>query len=550
LDNFIQKLVQQFKEVWGRLNPWQKGLLVGIPTLLFAGMLAFILLSSKAHYEVLYSHLEEKDAAEVTAELKKENIPYRIASKDNFVLVLVPSEKVYDTRLNLAGQGLPRGNGVGYEIFDQPKWGTTDFTQKVNYKRALEGELQRTIGNLQQIQTARVSIVIPEPELFTEQEKPTTASVVLEMKQDAILKREQVRGIVHLVAASVEGLKPENVEVIDSKGNILSGFIQEEAEDNNQETVSGGSSLTQQAKLTLHEMEVRQNFEKDLERKVTAMLTKVMGGNNRIAVSVSAELNFDKTEADSEVFEPVVDGQGIARSTQSKKEQYVGDGGFPSNVVGGVPGTDTNIPGYQAISGSNAQYSKEENTTNFEINRTVKHNVMAPGSPKRISIGVFVDNLQPQQVLAIKSAVVAAAGLDLNRGDQVDVENMPFDNSQEVANLKETQMETQQNFVMTLLKVGLLVLMAFGVLLFLRSLLKPKREKKYVEALDDLGEEPVVVPQVEDIITTDVTAEDLARAESAREAKKREAVRKEVFEMANRNPENVAQIIKKWLSEE
>lgn len=550
MDNFIQRLVQQFKDVWGRLNPWQKGLLVGIPSLLFLGMLIFILLSSRARYEVLYSHLEEKDAAEVATELKKENIPYRIASKDNFVMVLVPSEKVYDTRLSLAGQGLPRGSGVGYEIFDQPKWGTTDFTQKVNYKRALEGELQRTIANLQQIQTARVSIVIPEPELFTEKEKPTTASVVLDMKADAILKKEQVRGIVHLVAASVEGLKPENVEVIDSKGNILSGFIQEEAEDNNQETLNGGSSLTQQAKLTLHEMEVRQNFEKDLERKVTAMLTKVMGGNNRIAVSVSAELNFDKTEADSEVFEPVVDGQGIARSSQTKKEQYVGDGGFPSNVVGGVPGTDTNIPGYQAISGSNSQYSKEENTTNFEINRTVKHNVMAPGSPKRISIGVFVDNLQPQQVQAIKSAVVAAGGLDLNRGDQVDVENMPFDNSQEVASLKETQMETQQNFVMTLLKIGLLVLMAFGVLLFLRSLLKPKREKKYVEAMEDISEEPVVVPQVEDIITTDVTAEDLARAESAREAKKREAVRKEVFEMANQNPENVAQIIKKWLSEE
>ncbi len=550
MDNFIQKLVQQFKEVWGKLNLWQRGLLIGVPAILFVGMLLFILLSSKARYEVLYSHLEEKDAAEVATELKKENIPYRVSSKDNFVMVLVPSEKVYDTRLTLAGQGLPRGSGVGYEIFDQPKWGTTDFTQKVNYKRALEGELQRTIGNLQQIQTARVSIVIPEPELFTEKEKPTTASVVLDMKSDAILKKEQVRGIVHLVAASVEGLKPENVEVIDSKGNILSGFIQEEAEDNNQEAVNGGSSLTQQAKLTLHEMEVRQNFEKDLERKVTAMLTKVMGGNNRIAVSVSAELNFDKTEADSEVFEPVVDGQGIARSTQTKKEQYVGDGGFPSNVVGGVPGTDTNIPGYQAISGSNSQYSKEENTTNFEINRTVKHNVMAPGSPKRISIGVFVDNLQPQQVMAIKSAVVAAAGLDLNRGDQVDVENMPFDNSQEVASLKETQMETQQNFVMTLLKVGLLVLMAFGVLLFLRSLLKPKREKKYVEAMDDISEEPVVVPQVEDIITTDVTAEDLARAESAREAKKREAVRKEVFEMANQNPENVAQIIKKWLSEE
>jgi flagellar M-ring protein FliF len=297
-------------------------------------------------------------------------------------------------------------------------------------------------------------------------------------------------------------------------------------------------------------MEVQQTFEKDLEGKITSMLTKVLEGNSHFSVKVTAELNFDKSESDSEIFEPVVDGQGIARSTQTKKEQYVGDGGFPASVVGGVPGTDSNIPGYQAVQGANAQYSKEENTTNYEINRTVKHNVVAPGSPKRISVGVFVDNLQPQQVEAIKSAVTAGAGLDLTRGDQVDVENMPFDNTQALANLKETQMEEHQNMIMTLGKIGLLVLMAFGVLLFLRSLLKPKKEKKYVETLDETPEEPVMMPQVEDIITTDVTAEDLARAEAARDAKKREAVRKEVFDMANKNPENIAQIIKKWLSEE
>ena len=547
MNNFFQQLVQQFKESWSRFNGVQKALIIAIPSALFVGLLAFILLSSRSRFEVLYSHLEQKDAAEVTAELKKQNIPYRLANKDKMVMVLVPSDKVYDTRLTLAGQGLPRGTGVGYEIFDQPKWGSTDFTQKVNYKRALEGELQRTIGNLQQIESARVSIVVPEPELFTEREKATTASVVLELKSDAQLKREQVRGIVHLVAASVEGLKPENVNVIDSKGNILSAFIQEEQQDN---PGIDGTTLTQQAKLTLHQMEVQQSFEKDLERKVTTMLNKVLGGNSRFAVSVSAELNFDKTENDSETFEPVVDGQGIARSSQNKKEQYVGDGGFPSSIVGGVPGTDSNIPGYQAVVGSNAQYSKEENTTNYEINRTVKHNVVAPGSPKRLSVGVFVDNLQPQQVEAIKSAVVAAAGMDLNRGDQVAVENMPFDNSLALASMKETQMETQQNFYMTLGKIGLLVLMAFGVLLFLRSLLKPKKEKKYVDTVDDMIEEPVMAPQVEDIISPDITAEDLARAESARDAKKRETVRKEVFEMANRNPENVAQIIKKWLSEE
>ena len=549
MNNFFQQLLQQFKEVWGRFNRTQMILIIAIPTVLFVGLMVFILASSQSRFEVLYSHLEQKDAADVTTELKKENIPYKLASKDNFVMVLVPSEKVYDTRLTLAGQGLPRGSGVGYEIFDQPKWGSTDFTQKINYKRAIETEMARTIGSLQQIESARVSIVMPEPELFTEKEKPTTASVVLELKPEAQLKKEQVRGIVHLVSASVEGLKPENVSVIDSKGNILSAFVQEEQDENNPDSPDG-STLTQQAKLTLHQMEVQQSYEKDLEHKVTTMLTKVLGGNSRFAVSVSAELNFDKQEADSETFEPVVDGQGIARSTQSKKEQYVGDGGFPSSIVGGVPGTDSNIPGYQAVAGTNSQYSKEENTTNYEINRTVKHNVVAPGSPKRISVGVFVDNLQPQQVDAIKTAVRAAAGLDLNRGDQVEVENMPFDNSQALADIKrETKME-HDDLIVTIGKIGLLVLMAIGMLLFLRSLLKPKKEKQYVETMDELPEEPVMMPQVEDIITTDITAEDLARAESARDAKKREAVRKEVFEMANKNPENIAQIIKKWLSEE
>jgi flagellar M-ring protein FliF len=286
-------------------------------------LLALIIGTSHNQYEVLYSRLDQKDAGDVVTELKKENVPYRVSSKDNLIMILVPSEKVYDTRLTLAGQGLPKGNGVGYEIFDEPKWGSTDFTQKVNYKRALEGELQRTIGSLQEIESARVNIVIPEPELFTEQEKPTTASVVLELKTDASLKRDQVRGIVHLVAASVEGLKPEDVNVVDNRGNILSGFIAEEQQENNPDAVDT-DTLTQQAKLTLHDMEVQQSYEKDLEHKITDMLNKVLGGNSRFAVSVSAELNFDKTENDSETFEPVVDGQGIVRFCPNEKRAICG----------------------------------------------------------------------------------------------------------------------------------------------------------------------------------------------------------------------------------
>ncbi len=549
MNTFLQQLAQQIKDIWARLNRLQRILLISVPSALLIILLGFILWTAQPGYDVLFSKMTQKDASDVVTELRKTNTPYRISENGDRVTVLVPSEKVHEARLTLAGQGLPKGGGVGYELFDQTKFGMTDFTQKVNYKRALEGELQRTIQSLSEVDEARVHIVMPEPELFTDKEKPTTASVMLTLKSEAQLKREQVRGIVHLVASAVEGLKPEDVNVVDSHGNMLSAFIQEEQQDNNPD--DGGTVLTQQAKLTLHQLEVQRNYEKDLERKVNQMLAKVLG-TTRYAASVNAELNFDKTETESEVFEPVVDGHGIERSTSTKKEQYVGDAGFPATMVGGVPGTDSNIPGYQAVNGGNSQYSKEEAITNYEVNRTVKRSQQAPGAPKRVSVSVFVDGLQPQQVESIKTAVVAAAGLDLNRGDQVAVENMPFDDTAALASLKESNMQNQQAFYLTLAKLGLLLLVAIGILLFLRSILKPKKSREYIQTPEDveIPDEKPMVPQVEDLITPEMTADELARMDSAREAKKREAMRKEVFELANKNPENVAKIIKKWLSEE
>ena len=549
MNTFLQQLGQQIREIWARLNRVQRILLVAVPAAILVVLLLFIFWSTRPGYEVLYANLTQKDASEVVTELRKQNAEYRLTENGDKVTVLVPSEKVYDSRLAMAAQGLPKGGGVGFELFDQTKFGMTDFTQKVNYRRAQEGELQRTIRSIGEVEDARVHIVQPEPELFTTQEKPTTASVLLTLKPESQLKREQVRGIVNLVASAVENLKPENVQVVDAHGNMLSAFIAEEAKDNNPD--DGGTVLTQQAKLTMHQLEVQRNFEKDVERKVTQMLAKVLG-TTRTAVSVSAELNFDKTETESEVFEPVVDGQGIVRSSQTKKEQYVGDTGSPVTAVGGVPGTDSNIPGYQAVNGGNSQFSREEATTNFEVNRTVKRSQMAPGAPKRVSVSVFVDGLQPQQVTSIKTAVVAAAGLDLNRGDQVAVENMPFDNTAALASLKESQMQNRDAFYLTALKLGVLLLVAIGILLFLRSILKPKKTREYIQTPEDIEipEEKPIVPQVEDLITPEMTAEELARMEAAREAKKREAMRKEVFDLANRNPENVAKIIKKWLSEE
>ncbi len=552
MNTFFQQLKQQFMDVWAKLTRMERILLVTIPSVIFIAILIFVLFSLNPTYKVLYSRLSMSDASNIVAELKKENVPYQLAN--NGSTILVPASQVYNTRLTLAGMGLPRGGGVGFEIFDHTQFGMTDFTEKVDYLRALQGELERTINSLKEVRSSRVHIVIPHHQLFTENEKPATAAVVIDLKNGYQLTREEVRGVVHLVAASVEGLKPENVTVLDDKGNILSNFIREELALNGKgssDMLGGGDSiLTRQAIVSLRQMEVQQQYEDMLQNKINRMLDRVLG-NKRFVVSVSAQLNFSKKETDSETYRPVVDGMGIPRSQEVEKEQYLGNGPYPNNFVGGVPGTQSNIPGYQAaLTGQNSQYSKEKTITNYEINRTVRHEVSAPGTPKVISVGIFVDDLQPQQVPAIKAAVIAAAGLDLNRGDQVDVENMPFDNTRSLMAMKEQEMATQQAFYFTLGKIALLFLVGVGLLLFLRSLLKTKKTKEYMPIPEDLGEPEAPMPMVEDLLTPEMTADDLARMEAAREAKRRESLRKEVFNMAEKNPENIAQIIKKWLSEE
>ncbi len=543
MNEYLTQMLAQFRGAWQRFSATQKIMVVTVPALLVAALVALILVSSRPTYKVLYSNLSPKDAGDVVNKLKEQNIPYQI--EGNGTAIAVPSDKLYGTRLNLAAQGLPSGGGVGFEIFDKTNFGQTDFTQQVNYQRALEGELARTIMSLQQVRQARVNLVIPQPELYSSQEKPATASVVVDLNQGSNLTREQIMGVLHLVASSVEGLKPENVTLLDSQGNILSDRVKDDLamEKNGAQGDLGSSGILM--KMTRGQMQIQSDFEREIESRVTGMLDKVLGPN-RASVRVDAELDFNQVEQNSKVFSPVVNNQGIVRSTQKDVEGFSGQGTLP----GGIPGTESNIPGYQSYAATgNSSYTKNKETTNYEINETDSHTVQAPGSVKRLSVAVMVDGLQPQQVDSIKAAVIAAAGLDMTRGDQVAVENISFDTSaRQAAALQEAQYQKQQIWTMVLKGAFVLVLVLF-LLLLLRSILKPRVvrvQERLIREITRVAEEEGL-PGEEAAIPIDQAGRP---TEAALEEQRKAQIRQQVVKLAKEKPKVIAMMIRRWLSEE
>jgi flagellar M-ring protein FliF len=541
VNEYLLQLLTQMKTAWQGFSARQKLVVVAVPALLLAGLLTLGLWSGRSQYKTLYSNLNQKDAGAILGKLKEGGIPYRMDGNGDSISV--PEEKLYETRLGLAAQGLPSGGGVGFEVFDKTSFGVTDFTQQVNYQRALEGELARTIMSLGEVRQARVHLVMPKPELYSAKEKDATSSVVIDLNPNATLRPDQIRGIIHLVASSVEGLKPENVTLLDSSGNILSELVRDDLEMEKDGTKA--STAGKLMKLTDSQIEIQHKFEKELERRVSGMLDRVLGPN-RAAVRVSAELNFDQSEEDRETYEPVVNNQGIVRSSQRKTESFTGQGSLP----GGVPGTDSNIPGYQSYSAAgNSNYTKNEETANYEINKRVAHVVEAPGQVKRMSVAVMVDSLQPQQVDSIRSAVVAAAGLDLSRGDQVAVENISFDTTARKAEeARDIQFQKQQLWTM-ILKGGFVLLLVLFLLLFLRSILKPRvvrvQERLIREITRVAEEEPLPGEEAA------IPLEQVGRpSEQALEEQRKAQIRQQVLKLAREKPKAIAMLIRRWLSEE
>jgi flagellar M-ring protein FliF len=396
------------ERIWkgvGALPGPRKMALAVVAVLITASIMTFAYFTNQEDYRVLFSNLTREDASAIVSKLKEKKIPYQISPSGE--TISAPSEQVSELRLELAASGLPQGGGVGFEIFDNKAFGATEFEQQMNYRRALQGELSRTINSLDEIQQSRVHIVLPKESLFVEQQKKPTASVTIKLKTGRKLKESQIEGIGHLVASSVEGLSADEVMIVDSQGNIL----------------SKRQGDSQQARLSSSQVEHQRNIEKEMANQIQTLLESVVGPG-KAAVRVNAELDFRQMEKTEETYDPE---SPVVRSSQKQSEKAIGSVSLSAKATAKA---DASLP----------EKEKNEETVNYEINRTVSKTVMPTGEIKKLSIAVLVDGIYPKndkgavtyqerpkkELESFEDLVRKSAGFNAQRGDQVAVSSMPF----------------------------------------------------------------------------------------------------------------------------
>jgi flagellar M-ring protein FliF len=417
---------EQISNIFRAIPLTQKIMMGAVLLLVLFGCMGLYLYGQKAAYQPLYGSLSTEDAASIAEELAAQDVPFQI--QGGGTLILVPAERVYDLRLTLAGSGLPKGGGVGFEIFDETDFGTTEFVQKLNYQRALQGELARTIKEINEVSDARVMIVMAEDSVFIEESKPATASVLLKLRSG--LSKSKVEAVVNLVASAVEDLATDNVTVVDTEGNVLSKKKDE-----------GGQAEVADAKL-----EYKLTYENNLARQIQTMLERIVGSGKAI-VRVAADMNFDQVDLSEEIYEQDPEAQ-VVRSSQKTVESS-------ENTMGSENGVSSvNTAGAGAGAGVGSQQAeaarKESETVNYEINRTVRRTLNPVAEIERLSVAAVLDGTYTvetdkngnqtrtyvprtdAEIEQFTRIVQNAMGYSSDREDQVSVESFSFDSMDEV----------------------------------------------------------------------------------------------------------------------
>jgi flagellar M-ring protein FliF len=418
----IRQILLQLKTLLQNLSPGKRITLAILILGTLAGFGLLMTWTGRADFQPLYTNLDPEDAGLMLSKLKEQKIPYRIAG--NGRTVLIPQERIYETRMDLASEGLPQGGNVGFEVFDNTKLGMTEFAQNVNYQRALQGELARTINRFSEVESSRVHIVMPEKSLFIEDEEPATASVVMQLRPGKWLTDNQVNGIVHLVSSSVPRLAPENVTVVDSNGKLLSGTKEQSAF----------------GALSSDQLEYQARVERTLENRIKTMLEKALGPDKAI-VRLSCDLNFRQQEKTEERFYP---DNRVVRSEQSFNEKT----SEPEPIPEGIPGIGSNLPQpdpESKVTTLNTIFEKQDRTVNYEIGKITNHILEPVGEMKRISVAVLVDGTYqriekeggafewkyvprtPEEMQKLENICKSAVNFEPERGDKVEVVNIPFE---------------------------------------------------------------------------------------------------------------------------
>lgn len=478
----MKNTLERLRAIWSKLPVNSKLIAVLVTAGLVVATVATVQWANRAIYTMLYTGLAPEEAGEIVDQLTTLGVPYRISNGGT--AILVPEAEVQSTRLRMAAQGYPRGGVVGYEILDRSNLGMTDFLQKVNYRRALEGEIAKSITALSEVASARVHLVIPEQRPFVSDQKPPTASVVLKLNRT--LSRSQVSGIEHLVAASVEGLTTDHIAIVDYKGKLLS------------ERIDGDGD----ARLSANQLDLRKSVEHYLEDKAQSMLDRTIGDGNAV-VRVIAELNFDKVEKNAEIFDP--DKVAIRSEETTVARPSAEDGRSSSSSA----------------------------ITNYEISKSVERVVSAFGTIDRLSVAVIVDGTyngpaenaaegaqpmyQPrsaEELQKIGLLVQTAVGFDTTRHDRIEVVNLAFDTRATEDTQRELDAAADMNFYFDAGKRVFVVLLIVGALFYLRKVLKQLADSIRAatsdvrrRALADVPQEESLPQQPQKLRLADVFAE-------------------------------------------
>ena len=524
----FSQLTDQLAGIWKQLGINQRVSLAFATLVVIGGLAGMMLWSGRVNYALLYGKLDDAEAAKVVAVLNESKTDYRTGANGS---ILVPADKVHTLRMQMASKGIPRGEGVGFEIFDKPNFGISDFVQRANYSRAVQGELARTISQLDEVEAARVMIVMPENRLLTDNSRRATASVFVKLKAHSQLTTSAVNSIRFLVANSVEGLQANFVSVVDNHGNVLS--------ENNENDSIGGLSSTQ--------LGARRNFENYLAKKAEGMLEKVLGPGQAV-VRVAAEINFDSLTRTEERFDPesqVIRSSTVTDENTDSSSSTAGTGGAPGVASNANTETNNVAGGPQTTS----KVKKKVGNTQYEINKVTSNSVLTAGGLKRVSAAVFVAAKMEgtgkdrkavprsdEELKKLRTIVRSSLGIvenDATRRDEIILEEMPFND--DLGTDMVTKIETQQkrDFWFEAARQG-----GYGALAVVALALFWRGLKSAPAETIPLG---VPVGQLEAATTQD------AHAVTAKRTGPERLTAEALNQMVRQHPENVTQAIRSWM---
>jgi len=524
MDNF-QDFLRQLGERFNQLSQGKKVAALSLVTLALASLVVMSLWLKSPDYQLLYANLSNEDAGAVVEKLKSQKVPYEITN--NGRTIRVASDMIHEVRLQLASEGLPEGSDVGLEIFEDTPLGMTDFIQKLNFQRALQGELTRTINSLDAVSQARVHLVIPKDNLFRKEKPKGKASVTLKIKSGKSLSEGQIQGIVHLVSASVGSIQASDVVIVDLKGNLL----------------SGDKESSREAMVSASNFKHKLRVEKELQAKIIKMLEEALGTGNIIA-KVSTDLDFEQVERTEEIFDP--DSQ-VVRSENQISESSTG-----ATPPGGIPGVQGLVPNGEdgtGAAGQAAQRNKSNALFNYEINKVVKRVSKPVGEITKLSVAVMIDGTftgdppeykprTQEEMDKYLEIVKSAVGFDQERGDVIKVENIQFDRSQ-FDEEKEALAQAEQ--IEMAIEIGKLVVGLIFLILFFTRVIRP--------IITWMTTTVEVVPEAGQLGAAEMEEVDEEKRRLTETASEATHIREAVADFVANDPKYTAGVIRKWMRE-